>query len=279
MSTRTALAPAPAAAAAGEQVERVLAGLADLASHQPVVAAVLRTLDAPASSAADLARAVGADPGLSGRLLRLANSAYFGLSGRVASLQFAVTAVGFGTVRGLAVSGAAGLSGTPVGHWERACVQAVGAGVVAGALGADPPDAFCAGLLADLGRGLLHRADPVAYARLTAEARGDAVQLLLAERDWCGTTHPQVTARLLAAWQLPPGVVEAVASHHRPPSDRSEALTVAVRVAEEVAQRVVTGQPAGSLRVLSRGRIADDSPVVARAARESGALLAAFAGA
>lgn len=271
----------PGAASAADKIERLLSGLEDLTSRQPVVAGILRTVDAPRSGAADLAAAVSGDPGLSGRLMRLANSAYFGLSGRVSSLQFAVTAVGFATVRALAVSCATGMSGTqdvPDGYWEHACAQAVAAGLVAAPVGAGAPDAFCAGLLADLGRGLLFRADPDACASLLTRAGSDPADQLIAERDWFGTTHPQVSARLLGAWSLPRSIVDAVAEHHVQPSDRTDPLVVAVRVGAEMAHRVVHGRPAASLRTVSRGRIADDSPLLGQVAAQSSALLTAFAG-
>lgn len=279
---RPVVAGAPGAGAAAAAVERLLAGLEDLASRAPAAAAVVAAVDDPSSDAGRLARAVSTDPGLSGRLMRLANSAYFGLSGRVSSLRFAVTAVGFATVRGLAVScasGVAGSAGVPAGYWEHACAHAVASGAVAAALGASSPDAFCAGLLADLGRGLFHRADPTGYTGLMAAAGDDPAARLLAERDHFATTHPQVSARLLAAWRLPPLLVEAVADHHAPPSDRSHPLAVAVRVGEEVTQRALYGRQRTSLVTLSRGRVAEETPLVAQVVEQSEALLSAFAGA
>src|SRR5256885_17013670 len=79
---------------------------------QPSVA--VRTVwvaDQPNSSAKDLAAALTADPALTARVLRLANSAYYGLSRRVADVSFAVTGVGFPTVRDMAAVDGSGLLG------------------------------------------------------------------------------------------------------------------------------------------------------------------------
>lgn len=284
----TAPAPAPAVVAsatgarsAAAKIERLLAELEELSSRRPALAAILAAVDDPASGAGELATAVSTDPGLSARLMRLANSAYFGLSGRVSTLRFAITAVGFATVRALAVSCASGVTGSdevPEDFWDHACAHAVGAGAVARPLGAHSPEAFCAGLLADLGRGLLFRADPSGYVELMDEAGTDPATRLVAERDHFGMTHPQVSARVLAAWSLPKPLVTAVAEHHVQPSDRSDPLVVSVRVGEEIAQRVVHGLRVTSMQTLSRGRIADDSPVQDQVAGQAGALLAAFAG-
>ena len=107
--------------------------------------------------------------------MRLANSAYYGLSGRVRTVTFAVTVLGFTTVRSLALTAAAGVGGgdpVPPGFWRRSACTAVAAGELARPLGLHAPDAFCLGLLSGIGQALLHHADPAGYAAL-AEAAPD----------------------------------------------------------------------------------------------------------
>src|SRR5919197_4470276 len=69
---------------------------------------VLWLADDPNSSSEDLAAAVSTDPALTTRIMHLANSAYYGLSGRVPSGAFAITVLGFSAVRTLAAAAAAG---------------------------------------------------------------------------------------------------------------------------------------------------------------------------
>src|SRR5689334_19249960 len=89
--------------------------------HRAAMGRVLAVLDDPGSSASDVARAATPDAGFCARLLRFANSAYFGLSGQVGSVERAVATVGSSVVRSLAVSTAAGLLGNdevlPDGFW------------------------------------------------------------------------------------------------------------------------------------------------------------------
>ena len=77
-------------------------GIDDLAAHRPVAARLVAAADAEETDARSLAAILGADVALSGRVMKLANSAYFGMRGRVTSLQLAVTVVGFTTVRTMA---------------------------------------------------------------------------------------------------------------------------------------------------------------------------------
>src|SRR5690242_18186541 len=80
-----------AAAREAAQVEALVAELEGLPAHPSAAARVLWIADDPTSSATDLAAAVSADPSLTARAMKMANSAYYGLSGRVASATFAVT--------------------------------------------------------------------------------------------------------------------------------------------------------------------------------------------
>ena len=144
---------------------------------QPSVA--VRTVwvaDQPNSSAKDLAAALTADPALTARVLRLANSAYYGLSRRVAEVSFAVTVVGFPTVRAMAAVHASGLfepgeHTVPEGYWEHSVATATLCSVLAPRAGVRPNQAFPLGLLHDLGSALLFRADPERFEAVQAEAR------------------------------------------------------------------------------------------------------------
>jgi hypothetical protein len=156
-----------------EVLGRISAALDDLPSHRPVAAKIIAEADDHRSDAKSLGRTLSYDPALVAKVLRLANSAYFGLSGTVSAPAFAVTVVGFSTVRSLAVSAMAGLDDVPPaleGFWDRSVLTAVAAAEFAPRLRAKAPDAFSVGLLARLGQALLVRCDPEEYPVLVAGA-------------------------------------------------------------------------------------------------------------
>src|SRR5215211_7294523 len=83
-------------------IEQVLESVQELAAQRPVAARIISVCGADDADAKTLANVLAADMTLASRVMKLANSAYFGMRGRVTSLQFAVTVVGFNTVRTVA---------------------------------------------------------------------------------------------------------------------------------------------------------------------------------
>lgn len=218
---------------------RISAALDDLPAHRPVAAKVIAEADDLRSDATSLGRTLSCDPALVAKVLRLANSAYFGLSGRVSSPGFAVTVVGFSTVRSLAVSAMAGLDDVPEaleGFWDRSVLTAVAAAEFAPRLRAGAPDAFSVGLLARLGQALLVRADPVEYPLLVAAAT-DREDLLAAENRRYGAPHTRVSAEALAAWAFPDDLAQALAQVDRP--GWATPLGTCVRLGVELSERIL----------------------------------------
>ena len=93
----TQAAPAPVF-----DIEKVLASIDTMAAQRPVAAQIVSVANSDDTSAKALSRILASDVALASRVMKLANSAYFGMRGRVTSLQFAVTVVGFTTVRTMA---------------------------------------------------------------------------------------------------------------------------------------------------------------------------------
>jgi HD-like signal output (HDOD) protein len=179
---------------------------------------VLTIADDPDASLADLVNAVGADPALAAKVLTLANSAYYGLSRRVGTLQYAISVIGFQTVRALAVPICAGLdgpNGVPPGFWEQAANNATAAYLIAPALGASAPDGFCVGLLHTLGSALLHQRHPL--PALCAPPPVDEEGFNRSEIALYGIGHAEAGARLLESWRFPEHLCALVSGHHDVP--------------------------------------------------------------
>lgn len=205
------------------QVEALVVELEQLPANPSAAARVLWIADDPTSSATELAAAVSADPALTARAMKMANSAYYGLSGRVSSATFAVTVLGFSTVRSLAVATTARVMGeealVPPRFWDHAAATACACALVSARVNAPRPDAFSLGLLHDLGDALLHRADPTRWAAARAEvAVPDSRDGVYAERRVIGIDHARAAARVLAAWRFPPDLTAAIEHHHDEPS-------------------------------------------------------------
>lgn len=229
--------------------EALLEELRRLPMQRSIVTQVLGVLDDPAKSAADVAHALEVDPSLCVRVLHLANSPYFGLSGKVGSVERAVVALGNSVIRSLAVSTAAGLFAERsdqmlTGFWGHSVATAAAASFVAQMTRLPSGDALCAGLLHDLGAALLHRHAPAeaddAWSRPVEE-------ILDAERLAFGHDHAELGALALEAWRLPSTITCAVRDHHQDPATVDSRLTRCVIAAEALA-RVTAGDSGPCLR-------------------------------
>ncbi len=252
-----------------------------LPSRAGAAANVMRLVDDPDASAQQLAAAISPDPVFAARLLRVANSPYYGLGGRVSTLSFAVSVVGFQAVRSLAVAAAAGIDradAVPPGFWEGAATAASAAELVAPLLGAHPGDAFSTGLLHTLGAALLHQHEPLAELCLPEPA--DVAGLSRRELDVYGITHADAGARVLAAWNFPPSVCQPIARHHEALLPDATPLERTLHVARSLADRALTGTTDGlasddGVSWLSEGRLTgpDIEPLLVRLRDKSAGLL------
>ena len=236
---------APPVGSAPPVVRLLLEDLHQLPGQRPALLRVIRVADDPDGSVRELAEAAALDPAFAARLLQLANSAYYGRTGRVTAIGPAVVVLGGETLRGLAVTMALGLSGEhgplPEGFWDRAATTAAGSRLMAPRVGADPGDAFCVGLLREVGQALLFRAAPEAYSSLLDD--NDDTSLAAAERAWCGSSSGELAAGALRAAGLPEPVCSAIARHQRDASGRPrDALTRALRAGVLLAHAVATGE-------------------------------------
>lgn len=192
---------------------------------------IVQLVDDPRSTATGVAAAASSDPAFTARLLRMANSTYYGLSGRVASASFAITVIGFDTVRSLAAMAAAGDLGEgdlPPRFWDRATATASGTALLSRRVGANVEQAFCAGILHDLGSALLWRYDHDRYADLLARADARTPVHVLEQREY-GGTHASLCADVLAAWRFPDDLCLAIARQHDRPSIGGAPLTRALQ--------------------------------------------------
>ena len=200
------LAPVPAPVF---DIETILAGIDTMAVQKPVAAQLVSVANAEETSAKELARILASDVALASRVMKLANSAYFGMRGRVTSLQFAVTVVGFTTVRTMATVALTELddeSRLPENFWDLTTHLALAASSLAPRFGERPQDALCLGLLAQLGAALLFHDDPEGYAAIEA-AEPTFAGRRAAETRRYGINSLRLTAVALEQWGFPAPMV------------------------------------------------------------------------
>ncbi|MFZ4515271.1 MAG: HDOD domain-containing protein [Acidimicrobiia bacterium] len=239
--------------------------IAQLPVHPGVGMRILSVLDNPRSSARDLGRLIEADPALTTQVIRLANTAFYGVSGHIGSAWRAVTVLGHSTVRALAASAAFGLlSGqggeVPDDFWSHATTSAAAAQTIAEVANVSSEDAFSAGMLLDLGQALMYRRSRAQYNDVVAVSVGHDVSLVIAEREKYGVSHAEVGAYALASLDFPESVVGAVRDHHGDPDLDDAPLTRVMIAAAALAYHLDGGTPESHIPI-ERALAALDIPI------------------
>ncbi len=223
---RVAAAAAPCSSGAeASHIEEAFPGLGERIPSLPAVVSRLNDIVRdPECSVSDITKVLSADEGMVARVLRIANSAFYALPGRIGSIPLAVTILGITTLRSLVISTALAditraISGSPeVAErlWDHGVDVAVWCRWIARKIGdVDPEEAFTAGLLHDIGKGLVLRSLPSERERLRMRLL-DTEDSSAVERDTLGFDHTELGGWAAARWRLPVALLRAVRWHHRP---------------------------------------------------------------
>ncbi|MGZ4507413.1 MAG: HDOD domain-containing protein [Blastococcus sp.] len=238
-------------------VGQALTHIEELASQRPVAARIIEASSTETADAKALAQLLAADATLAGRVMKLANSAYFGMRGRVTSLQFAVTVVGFTTVQTVATVALTDLgdeSRLPADFWVVSTSLAVAASRLAPSFGERPGDALCLGALTQLGSALLYHHDETRYAELL-RAEISYAGRRRRETDRYGMSSVQLTAAAFEQWGFPQSMVMSLERV----DDRTSAAGGLLRAGYEVISRLLIAdhRPA-PIGPLSGNRVRED---------------------
>jgi len=233
---------------------RILRSLIKLPPMPQIILKAQEIMADPDSSLRDLARVIETDQALVARVLGLANSAYYGLSGTVSTVQQASVLLGQKNLgEMILLSASASLfSGPMPGYrvsaaaiWRHSLAVAYGAKILIGRLRPQlENDAFVAGLLHDAGKLIL---DP--FVRKSRELftalvpPGEPISIP-AEKEVLGIDHAEVMSRACRFWRFPEQQVLAVRQHHQAPQKSEDALAGAVYLSNLLAK--AAGFDAGS---------------------------------
>lgn len=199
--------------------------LEDLPAVPNTLLMVLDTLNDPDTSIKKLEKILENDPMLATKLLRIANSPYYGLADKVSSISRAVFVLGLNEIRNLVI----GLSLTGVfsgdlgfdkfdskGIWLHSLAVARASRYLGRHIeGIDPEEMFTAGLIHDIGRFLMAIYFKEELREIMAMKNSMAVPLSDAEERF-GLTHGELGAYLAQKWQLSDMLKTIIRYHHRP---------------------------------------------------------------
>jgi len=200
-------------------------GVSTIASLPSVYQRLSQVMNHPRSSAHDIGRVTSEDPGLTARLLKLVNSAFFGFPSKIETVTRAVMIVGTEQLRelSLATSVISMFKDLPPdlvdmnSFWKHSLACGVFARVLANRMHESNIERFfVAGLLHDLGSIVVYLKKPDDARKILESSINNEALIHLEEKKHFGFDHAEIGQLLLKEWRLPESLQEAVGFHHSP---------------------------------------------------------------
>lgn len=240
-----------------QRLKKITQSIIGLPTLPTVITQMIGLIDNPKTSARDVARLIATDQALTAKILKLANSAFYGFPRKIATVNHAVVVLGFETVKSLGLSvsvlerfagGGPETSFDRQRFWE----HSIACGVAAQLLGSRlryrvQGEAFAAGILHDIGKLILSQYFPEEFTRVMAMVREENLYIGKAEEAVLGVTHAEIGCWLAEKWNLPRQLVDTIAFHHTPGRmERGAQLPSLVHLADFLARKERIGDGGGT---------------------------------
>ncbi|HEY3245158.1 MAG TPA: HDOD domain-containing protein [Phycisphaerae bacterium] len=214
-------------------VERAIAQVGEIATLPEVTVKIIEIVENPRSTARDLHEVIKKDPALSAKVLKVVNSAFYGLPGQIASVDRAVVLLGLAAVKNIAIatsvarmfkggSIAPGFNAKDL--WKHSAGVAVTAKLIGKAVGegAAQEEFFLAGLIHDLGILIERQVFPGELAEVVKRSAAGTGDFLTLENELIGANHQAFGEALATKWKFPRHLRAIVGFHHTPERISSE---------------------------------------------------------
>ncbi len=228
-------------------VTKALAKIGEIATLPEVTLRIINIVEDPHSTARDLHAIIKHDPPLTAKILKVVNSAFYGLPGQIGSVDRAIVLLGLRAVKNIAIAtsvtrlfnGVRPVSGFDPKELWRHCV-AVG---VASRLIFQKKskglaeEAFLAGLIHDIGIIVAFQAFADRFGEVLARVQDGNTTWCQAEAEIFGVDHQMLGTGLALKWKFPMGLRAAIGYHHAPDrvSEDNRSMACAVHLADLIA--------------------------------------------
>ena len=206
----------------------------DLPPLPRVALQTMKLVEDQNSSASDLVELISQDQALASRILRLANSAFYGVRATVDTLSKAIVTQGWGQVQSLVLVAACqsqhrSTTFSDQALWDHAlAVSQVARKVALKCRYPKVDEASTAGLMHDIGKVVMDRHLGEEYKQVVDLVHNEGLNFIAAEHKVIGVTHPEVGGIVIRKWNLPPSLAETVILHHNPESAKVDTTLCAI---------------------------------------------------
>ncbi len=226
-------------------ISAVLKQIETFPSLPAIVSRVMTITANPESSASEMMEAILPDPSMSATILKIANSAFFGLPREVGTIEKAVMVLGFDEIKNIVLGKAVFNSFKQFkdknkksidDFWAHSFTCGLAAKILAERIDLSPSEMFTAGLIHDIGKLAMLITFPCNYVHLLNMDNDSRFTSYEQEQELFSICHDKVAHQILNRWLFPQQLLLAVGYHHRPQeTDESPLLPSVIQVADIVA--------------------------------------------
>ena len=218
-------------------VEKALAAIGEIATLPEITIRIIEIVEDPKSTARDLHDVIKNDPALSVKVLKVVNSAFYGLPGQIASVDRAIVLLGLSAVKNIAIAASIAklFKGKRISEqftatdlWRHSVAVAVAAREIAkrATKPAMLDEIIVAGLIHDLGMLVERQAFPEKLSQVIERCMREEIDFQQCERELIGTDHSAFGMGLTTKWKFPRHLRAAVGFHHHPEALSEELRTI-----------------------------------------------------
>lgn len=198
------------------------------------------------SSTEELSKVISTDIGLTARVLKLVNSAFYGFPKQISTINQAVVILGFTTIKGLILSASIlrifNTKDTEFfsykKFWSHSILSAKCADLLSRELNLSEEDIFSAAFLHDIGKIILAQYDSENYQRACLKNK-DKKSLIETENEECGTNHCEIGGIIAYTWNLPQIFCDIILYHHKPlQSENYKKACAIVHIADDLVNSI-----------------------------------------
>lgn len=205
-------------------IEELIREKIEIPSPPRIVVRILEAVQDDNNCFAELGKIISADPALTAKMLKVANSSMYGFAGRVKTIEGALAILGINALKNIALSFIIvnKLQGKNVGFfdfeyfWKRALTAAVAAQLVSGIIGCRSDDTFVSSLLQDVGILVMMNYLTDSYMEVLSTQSASGAPIAIVEKELIGFNHCELCSALLKKWGLPESIYLPVFYHHDP---------------------------------------------------------------
>ncbi len=239
-------------------LEKLIESVEDMPSLPQVVTEIIRISEDPNSTPQDVQKLLAQDQVLTAKILRLANSSFYGFARRINTITEATILLGFQTIRSIVFAASVGnfltksLDGYQLDQnelWKHSQAVAMTSRYIARQKRFKNPEVFyTAGIIHDIGKLVLNQYLQEDYQKVLSLIYDEGYDFIKAEEAVLGFNHAQTGMKLAEKWNLPPEMVEAIGCHHSPEEATiNPTLSSVLHISDSIALMMGFGLGIGGL--------------------------------